>query len=1084
MSTCGPTTTPTRSSTHRTTGNPWRTHHAGRLMAGVVALTLALWGTGGSAQAATSHNPAPQPAGSGAQRSAVSPTSPVRRTAPVAPTLDAAAKAAVSGSATTQLLPATGSAVAAGALSPSGCTTSGTDVACDLWSMPGTTSILGRSIPIWGFSSTGEAGTATAPGPNLVVRTGDTVTVTFHNGITTPMSLAFPGIPSSSFTAGLSASAQETGVAPGGTSTWTFRATRPGTFLYEAGHTDNGSRQVAMGLAGALVVLPGDGTAYGSAASGYDDEAVLVLSEIDPALNADPLAFDLRRFKPDYRLINGRAFPETNAVPTDQGHKVLLRLLNAGSLTHAMGLLGGDQVVVGSEGHPAAYPQRLTVAAVSPGQTLDTITTMPSGPEAKVALAEAGDVLANASQTTGDPTQTATGGMLTFLDTAAPPPPTDVVGPVTSRVTASPNPSDGLAPVTLTADLSDTDQGGSDVVQAEYVIDDAESVGPGFGTPLAGTYGSPTVAGASASISTAVLDSLDAGRHQVFVRALDAAGNWGAVGSVVLNLPKTGPSTTNGSAKPSPAGAALVKVAATGDDTAAGGTINAAEFFLDTAGAPGTGTSMARNRTASVVSLTASLAASTVQALSEGTHHILARSHDSLGLWGPLLDIPLVVDHTGPTVDGAAVGPNPTNGVLSSQANPGYLVVSATIADRDAGQGLQSTVVGAEAFIDPTTASPSGGTGLQLVAADGSYDSQTETVYGLIPLSQVKALADGSHIVSVRGKDAAGNWGTLFPTTLVVDRAAPQLSGLTASPNPTDSAQTVVLTATVNEASFRTAEFWRGTDPGVGAATTVTVSYVNGQVVVSVPLAGVPVGSYDFGLRVQDAAGNWSNTVTVPVTVSRSLAIFSDTFDSGTLAAWSGSTGNVTVTAAAAIPVGGTNRGLAATLSGRTANRPSYVVDTTPAAETTYDAAFDVVANTLTTGTGGASIVNLFATRSDATAQVYALQYRGTASNPQVRVVLNRSGGLGPVNGAWVALGTGRHTLKTAWRAGPATGAGAGTVVLRRDGVVVSTLTGRTTGLVVDTAWLGISGGVTATNNSPMAGTAYFDSFVSTRVGP
>ena len=252
----------------------------------------------------------------------------------------------------------------------------------------------------------------------------------------------------------------------------------------------------------------------------------------------------------------------------------------------------------------------------------------------------------------------------------------------------------------------------------------------------------------------------------------------------------------------------------------------------------------------------------------------------------------------------------------------------------------------------------------------------------------------------------------------------------------------MVLTATVNESSFRTAEFWRGTDPGVGAATTVTVSYVNGQVVVSVPLAGVPVGTYDFGLRVQDAAGNWSNTLTVPVTVTRSLAIFSDTFDSGTLAAWSGSTGNVTVTAAAAIPVGGTNRGLAATLSGRTANRPSYVVDTTPAAETTYDAQFDIVANTLTTGTGGASIVNLFATRSDATAQVYALQYRGTASNPQVRVVLNRSGGLGPVNGAWVALGTGRHTLKTAWRAGPATGAGAGTVVLRRDGVVVSTLTG------------------------------------------
>ena len=41
-----------------------------------------------------------------------------------------------------------------------------------------------------------------------------------------------------------------------------------------------------MGLAGALVVLPADGTAYGTAGSAYDDDAVLVLSEIDPALNA------------------------------------------------------------------------------------------------------------------------------------------------------------------------------------------------------------------------------------------------------------------------------------------------------------------------------------------------------------------------------------------------------------------------------------------------------------------------------------------------------------------------------------------------------------------------------------------------------------------------------------------------------------------------------------------------------------------------------------------------------------------------------------------------------------------------------
>ena len=110
-------------------------------------------GPGGAAQAATAHNPAPHPAGAGVQRSAVSPTSPVAQGGPGGSHPGCSGQGRGRGSSTTtQLLPATGSAAAAGALSPSGCTTSGTDVACDLWSMPGTTSILGRSIPIWGFS--------------------------------------------------------------------------------------------------------------------------------------------------------------------------------------------------------------------------------------------------------------------------------------------------------------------------------------------------------------------------------------------------------------------------------------------------------------------------------------------------------------------------------------------------------------------------------------------------------------------------------------------------------------------------------------------------------------------------------------------------------------------------------------------------------------------------------------------------------------------------------------------------------------------------------------------------------------------
>ena len=58
-------------------------------------------------------------------------------------------------------------------------------------------------VPIWGFSPAGAAGSATAPGPVLVVNQGDTVTVTLHNRCRRRVSLAFPASRPPRFTAGL-----------------------------------------------------------------------------------------------------------------------------------------------------------------------------------------------------------------------------------------------------------------------------------------------------------------------------------------------------------------------------------------------------------------------------------------------------------------------------------------------------------------------------------------------------------------------------------------------------------------------------------------------------------------------------------------------------------------------------------------------------------------------------------------------------------------------------------------------------------------------------------------------------------------
>ena len=72
-----------------------------------------------------------------------------------------------------------------------------------------------------------------------------------------------------------------------------------------------------MGLAGVLVVRPADfattATVFGGAnqtpANAFDDEAALLLTDVDPAFAAAPDTYDLRKFNGTIRLINGKAYP-------------------------------------------------------------------------------------------------------------------------------------------------------------------------------------------------------------------------------------------------------------------------------------------------------------------------------------------------------------------------------------------------------------------------------------------------------------------------------------------------------------------------------------------------------------------------------------------------------------------------------------------------------------------------------------------------------------------------------------------------------------------------------------------------------
>ncbi len=89
----------------------------------------------------------------------------------------------------------------------------------------------------------------------------------------------------------------------------------------------------------------------------FDDEASLATNDLDLNLStaADPLAFDMTDFHPTYHLINGKAFPDTEVIDTQPGHRVLIRYANLGLADHSMGLSGTRQVVVGRDSNASLH---------------------------------------------------------------------------------------------------------------------------------------------------------------------------------------------------------------------------------------------------------------------------------------------------------------------------------------------------------------------------------------------------------------------------------------------------------------------------------------------------------------------------------------------------------------------------------------------------------------------------------------------------------------------------------------------------------------------------------------------------------
>src|SRR6202030_1246168 len=236
----------------------------------------------------------------------------------------------------------------------------------------------GEAVYSWGYGCSGTptgfqpaitgatCPTMQVPGPTLIVTEGQTVTINLLNGLPTAAgntSILFPGftVTATSGVGGLLT--QE--AAPGGTVTYTFVASAPGTHPYYSG--TQGDLQVEMGLYGAIVVLPKSvpancttgyhaanltaqahwgetdfrltnatgqkGAAYEHPGSCYDREYLFQWAEMDSRIHrqaaaqvADPirvqrcatgattpgcsLEVQTEPYHPAYFLINGRSMPD------------------------------------------------------------------------------------------------------------------------------------------------------------------------------------------------------------------------------------------------------------------------------------------------------------------------------------------------------------------------------------------------------------------------------------------------------------------------------------------------------------------------------------------------------------------------------------------------------------------------------------------------------------------------------------------------------------------------------------------------------------------------------------------------------
>ena len=555
---------------------------------------------------------------------------------------------------------------------------------------------------------------------------------------------------------------------PNATKAYTFTASRAGHLRLPGGpHHDerrqrprpsrggHGSRRRSRRPAGGGAGPGPRGVAL--PASAFDDEAVLVLSEIDPVFAANPMTADLRAFYADlpphqrHRVAGDHA--DRHGAP---GHKVLLRYVNAGVTSASMGVLGVKQSLVAQNAYPSTG-QALVADTIAAGDTEDALVTIPAG-GGNFPVVDSTGRLDTAGQVDGSANrQLAFGGRMTMLSTTggvggSTDPGGDTVGPNTTNIAFSPNPAPANTDVTLSATFTDpkvtvgtaTATARTPCTAAEYSFDPAVAAG---GRDRVHTV----TAGATTGTATGsvVIPAVGAdGQERCRQGLRPGEGRPGQLGRDGVRDAQHPERRAQGDrsqrhAEPRPTGrpTSPCRPRVT---TPRSAPPSASMSWAPTGGScPVADCSMTLTTTGSVVAATATVPASYVQSLPNGAASFTVTATDALGLSGHRRRL-AHRRRTGPGGQrrerrrGHAQQrharqrrrPDDAEGLRHLQRRR-----ARRLEDRRRGGLLQPH--------DGPVSDADNGTGFVFVANDGAFDSPTEPAYGLVPLTELTAVPDG-----------------------------------------------------------------------------------------------------------------------------------------------------------------------------------------------------------------------------------------------------------------------------------------------------------------------------------------------------